>query len=206
MNKDFIITISRENGSGGEMIAKMISEKLSVPYYDKDLITLSAKESGFSEEVFETMEKKPTTSFLYAISTSYMMGSPVFGGIELPLADKAFLAQANVIKDLAKKGSMIVVGRCSNYVLKEYPNVINIFIYGDLKDRVEKYAKDNNIEKEEAESLVVKLDKRRSSFYNYYTSLKWGRANDYDLMINPFKIGFENACELICDYIKMYNK
>lgn len=195
-----VITISRQYGSGGRFIAKLLSEKLGIPYYDNELITLAARESGYSEAIFEKAEQLSTHSFLYSLS---MFGSTdgIYG---LPLADKVYIAQSEIIKKCAENGPCIIVGRCSDYVLKDYDNIINFFIYSDEERKVERAVKYYGISADKAASELKKKDKKRANYYNYYTSRNWGSYENYHLSINSDAVGVEAAVEILAAFVNSY--
>ncbi len=192
-----VITISRQYGSGGRFIAQKLAERLGIPYYDNELITRAAKESGYSEAIFEKAEQLSTHSFLYSLS---MFGS-VDGIYGLPLSDKVYIAQSEIIKKYAEEGPCVIVGRCSDYVLKEYDNVINFFIYSDEENKVARAVKYYGLEKDKASSELKKKDKKRASYYNYYTSQSWGDVANYDMAINADAIGIDAAVELLARFV-----
>lgn len=192
-----IITISRQYGSGGRFIAKKLAEKLGVDYYDNELITMAAKESGYSEAIFEKAEQLSTHSFLYSLS---MFGS-VDGIYGLPLADKVYIAQSDIIKKCADKGPCVIVGRCSDYVLKEYDNVINFFIYSDEEHKVDRAVKYYGLDAEKASSELKKKDKKRANYYNYYTSQTWGAYENYHMSINSDAVGIDAAVDILAAFV-----
>ena len=197
-----IVTISREFGSGGREIGKRLADKLNVPFYDKELLEMASKESGIARELFVKNDESYTNSFLYSL----VLGtSPVLpdGRLnpELPLNHKIFLAQFETIKKLAEKGPCVIVGRCADYVLKEEPNVIDFFISGNMYDKKKRILERYDIEKPKVEEFIRKTDKRRASYYNYYTDMKWGDARNFDLCINSSKSGIEGAVDLMLAYI-----
>lgn len=192
-----IITISRQYGSGGRFIAKKLAEKLGIPYYDNELITLAAKNSGYSEAIFEKAEQLSTHSFLYSLS---MFGS-VDGIYGLPLSDKVFLAQSEVIKKVAEEGPCVIVGRCSDYVLKEYDNVINFFVYSDEAHKIERAVKYYGVEADKAVSVLKNKDKKRAAYYNYYSSQRWGDAENYHLSLNSDAVGIDAAVDILASFV-----
>ncbi|NLP16275.1 MAG: cytidylate kinase-like family protein [Clostridiales bacterium] len=199
-----IITISRQFGSGGREIGEKLAKKLDIPFYDRELITRAAKESGFSEAAFENVEKKATNSLLYSIAMGMnAYGSHDIGFTHLSLDDQIFLAQSNVIRKLALEGPSVIVGRCADYILRDYKDVIHVFIWADLKFRKERAIKLYNYSEENAEESILKLDKHRANYYNYHSNEKWGRVENYHLSIRSDHVGIDNAVELIADYIKL---
>lgn len=197
-----IVTISREFGSGGREIGKRLADKLNVPFYDKELLEMASKESGIARELFVKNDESYTNSFLYSLVMGTYPVSPD-GRLnpELPLNHKIFLAQFETIKKLAEKGPCVIVGRCADYVLKEEPTVIDFFISGNMYDKKKRILERYDIEKPKVEEFIRKTDKRRASYYNYYTDMKWGDARNFDLCINSSKSGIEGAVDLMLAYI-----
>jgi cytidylate kinase len=202
MNNNLIITIGRQFGSGGREIGRMLSEKLNIKMYDKELLTLAAEDSGYSKEIFESHDEKPTSSFLYSLVTdTYSMGFNPATYTDMPLNQKVFLAQFDTIRRLADQESCIIVGRCADYALEELPNCMNIFIYADMDTRIRRIAKLHDLTDAKARDLINKTDKKRANYYNYYSNKKWGDAATYDLCINSSALGLEKTAELILEYI-----
>lgn len=197
-----IITISRQYGSGGRFIGKLLAEKLGIPLYDNELITLAAKKSGYSEAIFENVEKTATHSLLYSLS---MFGSTA-GVYGLPLSDKVFIIQSEIIKKVASEGPCVIVGRCADYVLKDDPNVVHVFIHSDLEDRIKRAVTYYGLTEDKAKETITKTDKRRSSYYNYYTGHRWGDAGNYEISLNSDRIGIENCVDILYDYIMSIEK
>lgn len=199
-----IITISREFGSGGREIGKTLAKQLDIPFYDKELLELASKESGICQDLFVRHDESYTNSFLFSLVMGTYPVSPD-GRInpDMPLNHKIFLAQFETIKKLAKNGPCVIVGRCADYVLKNEPNVINFFITGNTYEKKKRILERYDIEKNKAEDFIKKTDKRRASYYNYYTDMKWGEAKNYDLCINSSKTGIEGAVELMKNYISI---
>lgn len=206
MKGKVIITISRQYGSGGRLVGEKLAKALDIPFYDKELISMAAKESGIEERIFENADKQAVNSLLYSLSVGMYnaaghIGGRFDGGVNgLPLNDRVFLAQYNVIREIAQKGSCVIVGRCADYVLKDIPGVMNVFIHSELSQRVKRATEEYNLMPEKAESTVIKMDKRRAAYYEYYTSNKWGKIENYDLTLNSGRIGLENTVELIRSY------
>ena len=161
-----IITISRQYASGGRLVGEKLAKSLNIPFYDRELITLAAKESGFSEKFFENADKQSVNSLLYSLSTGMYNAVGQFDGANnLPLNDKVFLVQYNVIRSLAEKGSCVIVGRCADYVLREDPEVIHVFIHSDIQSRVRRAVEEYGMPAERAEAMILKGDKRRAAYY-----------------------------------------
>ncbi len=201
MANDTIITISRQYGSGGRFIGRKLAEALDIPFYDKELITMSAEESGMSKEIFEKADEKAANSLLYTLSMNAYLLHGMAGVPDLPLNDKVFLVQSEVIRKLAAKGPCVIVGRCADYVLQENPNCVNVYIYSDMEDRVSRATTYYNLSADRAQEQIQKTDKKRAAYYNFYTNLKWGRAENYDLSLNSAKIGVDGCVEVIRSFI-----
>jgi len=195
--KNVIFTIGRQYGSGGRIIGKKLAEELGIPFYDKELLTMAAKDSGFCEEIFETHDERPTSSFLYSL----VMGG--YGSDSMPLNHKLFLAQFETIKKIAKQGPCVIIGRCADYALEGMPNVVNVFIHADLDSRVKRVVEEYGEDSKQAISLINKTDKKRANYYNYYSDKKWGAMDTYNLSIDSGKIGIENAVKLIKSFADM---
>ncbi|MCR4584338.1 MAG: cytidylate kinase-like family protein [Lachnospiraceae bacterium] len=194
MKQGQIITIGRELGSGGREVGKRLAEELNIPVYDKEILDEAAKKSGYSREIFEKHDERPTNSFLYSLA----MGIGGYGtSYQRPLVLDIYLAQFNTIKKLADEGPGIFIGRCADYVLSEHDPVLNVFIHADMAWRVERLMKLHNMSRKEAESLCQRGDKDRASYYNYYSDHEWGDAKHYDLCVNSSKLGIDKCIELI---------
>ena len=201
MTGNLVITIGRECGSGGRLIGNRLAEKLIFKCYDKELLTLAAKKSGLCEEIFESHDEKPTSSFLYSlVMDSYSMGYSTSSFIDMPLNHKVFLAQFDTIKHLADTESCVIVGRCADYALSDNPDCINIFIHADLDVRIKNVSKNLNITENKARDIINKTDKQRASYYNYYTSKKWGDSKSYNLSLDAGKLGTDNCVEMILKF------
>ena len=203
-----VYTIGREFGSLGQAVGERLAERLGIKFYDKELLQKAAKDSGFCEEIFENHDERPTNSFLYSlVMDTYSAGnysSAPF--LDMPLNHKVFLAQFDTIKNIAAKESCVIVGRCADYALANQPDVINIFVRADLEDRIKIVSKRLDITENKAKDMILKNDKQRASYYNYYTSKKWGDTASYDLCINTSKISVDDAVDLILDFRKYMDK
>ncbi len=199
---DKIITIGRQYGSGGREIGQKIADHYGIKFYDNELITRAAKESGFAEEMFKKAESKATNSLLYSIAMGInVYANQDFGFNGLSLDDKVFLAQSDVIRKVADEGPCVIVGRCADYVLKEYENVCNIFIRASMSYRLERAVNQYNDDPNSAPDVILKNDKRRANYYNYHVGEKWLNLNNYDLVIRSDLMGIDNAVECICAYL-----
>lgn len=201
MANNTIITIARQYGSGGHDIGKKLAEELKIPFYDKELLERAAKDSGFCQEIFENYDEKPTNSFLYSlVMDTYSMGYSTAAFAEMSLNHKIFLAQFNAIKDIAKEGPCVIVGRCADYALADFPNVVNVYLYADLQSRIARIARRHDVTDAKAKDLIQKTDKSRASYYNYYTNKKWGEATGYDLCLNTASLGIDGTIHMIREF------
>ncbi len=197
-----IYTIGREFGSGGKEIGEKLAQRLGIQLYDRELLQHAAKESGFCEEIFENHDEKPTNSFLYSlVMDTYSVGgyttSPF---LDMPLNHKVFLAQFETIKKIAAAESCVIVGRCADYALSENPDCINIFIHADLETRIKRVSQRMNLTENKAKDIIQKKDKQRASYYNYYTSKRWGDSGSYHMTLDSGKLGVDGCVELILKY------
>ena len=197
-----IITIGREYGSAGRQIGYKVAEDLGIKLYDREMLERAAKESGICEELFETHDEKPTNSFLYSlVMDSYSFGYPSSSYTDMPINHKIFLAQFDTIRKIADEGPCILVGRCADYALEEYSNVLSVFIHADMDARIRRIARDTDSTDAKAKDLIIKQDKKRASYYNYYTNKRWGDAESYDLCLNSSKLGIDGTVEAIKDVL-----
>lgn len=186
--KHIVITIGREYGSGGRLIAKQLSEEMGIKFYDKQLISDVAKKTGFSEHFIRNAEhQRPTNSFLYDLYTSVQTPS---------VPDQVFIAQAKVIKEAAARESCVIVGRCADYILRDQPNCLRVFINAPLDQRVRRAREEYGVQEANLESYVIRQDKARASYYNYFATGRWGQSREYDLCVNS-RIGIDAAVAVI---------
>ena len=196
-----IITIGRQFGSNGRNIGRKLAEKISANFYDKELINETAKESGLSEEFLKSLDEKPTRSFLYSlVSDPYSYGF-TSAGYQTNLNQQAFQATYDTIKKLADKGPSVFVGRCADYALRHNTNLVRIFIHAPLEERIKNVSERFNLTPDKAKAQIVKEDKARASYYNYYTSKKWGALESYDIFINSSLMSEDDTVDFIIDYI-----
>ena len=197
-----IYTIGREFGSGGREVGEKLAAKLGIKLYDKELLQQAAKDSGFCEEIFENHDEKPTNSFLYSLvmDTYSVSGYSAAPFLDMPLNHKVFLAQFETIKKIAEKESCVIVGRCADYALSDNPDCINVFIHADLDVRIKNVSRNLNITENKARDIINKTDKQRASYYNYYTSKKWGDSKSYNLSLDAGKLDTDNCVEMILKF------
>lgn len=202
-----IITIGRQFGSGGHEIGNHIAVHYGIKCYDKELIARASSESGLSPEMIDQHEEKPNGSFLYSlVMDSYSFGYNASGLIDMPVGQKVFLAQFDAIKRIAQEGPCVIVGRCAEYALQDFPNVLNIFVVADeefktanLRRRFPDLKSD-----EAAQDLMKQKDKQRKQYHNYYCAKRWGHADSYDLVVNSSVLGIEGTAKLITQFVDDY--
>lgn len=196
--KKKIITISRQFGSGGRGIGKLLADRLDIPFYDKELIELASKESGIDERIFKS-EGEETGRFYQVLGAiGYALGSPAGGIYEYSINDQLYLVQANIIEQLANEGPCVIVGRCADYVLADREDVLNIYLCADMDERLRRVIDEYHVEDAD-EAMLCKVDKRRSNYYQYYTDRVWGKAENYDLYINTGKFDTDAIIGMIVD-------
>lgn len=197
-----IVTISREYGSGGRIIGRMVAEKLGVPFYDKELIDMAAEKSGLSKEIVETAELRAKGAFSYSFASAMtfsegMMVEP------MSMNDKLFLTQFEVIRQIGETDEGVIVGRCADYVLRDLPNVTNVFICAEMEDRVRRCVHQYGVPEDKVNKVIKDYDKARQNYYNYHTSQKWGYYGNYNLSINSSYITDEHAADMIVTFVNM---
>ena len=194
--KKTIITISREFGSGGHFIGEEVAKRMNIPYYDKDIIFQIAEKTGYSESfIQEQSEYAPSKNlFAYAFVGRDRTGSS--------LSDQVYVAQTQVIRDLAQKGSCVIIGRCADYILKDRDDVLNVFIHGDMPEKTQRIMGLYNVGEKEAVKMMADTDKRRMTNYNFYTDQKWGKASNYTLCLNSSQLGYDRCEKIIVECSK----
>lgn len=202
-----IITIGRQFGSGGREIGELLAKNYGINCYDKELLSRAAKESGFCEEMIQNHDERPTNSFLYnLVMDTYSFGYNASSFVDMPISHKVFLAQFDTIKKIAEEGPCVIVGRCADYALSDFDNVLNIFIHADEESKIKRIKERFADVKtdDQARDMMNKKDKQRQSYYNYYSSKKWGRADSYDLSINSGILGIDGTVKFIMQYVEDY--
>ncbi|MBO4909690.1 MAG: cytidylate kinase-like family protein [Lachnospiraceae bacterium] len=198
-----VITIGRQFGSGGREIGEKLSKAYGINYYDRELLTRAAKESGFCEEILQNHDERPTNSFLYnLVIDTYSFGYNSSSFVDMPISQKVFLAQFDTIKKVAEEGPCVIVGRCADYALEGRDNVINLFIYADEDFKIRRVMDIYDLDENKARDMINKKDKQRQSYYNYYTNRKWGKADTYDLCINSSVLGIDGSVKLIKQFVE----
>lgn len=202
-----VITIGRQFGSGGREIGTKVAEHFGIPFLDKELVAKAAKDSGFCEEIILNHDERPTNSFLYnLVMDTYSFGYNAAHFVDMPISHKVFLAQFDAIKKLANEGPCVIVGRCADYALSERKNCLNIFIYGNEEEKINSVCRQFEVEVSKAREMCIKKDKQRQSYYNYYSSKKWGRADSYDLCMNSSVLGIDGTVQLIIKGIEEFER
>lgn len=194
--KKIIITIGREFGSGGREIGIKLSEKLNIPFYDKELIVHTAEKTNLEESIVEKFDEQH--------SFPAFSSSNIFDIYQMPMSDRVYIAQADVIRDLAAKGSCIIVGRCADFILNNDPDCFKVFITSPMKDKIErKRSVLQGKSDAEIENHISKIDKKRAKYYTYYTDGTWGKASTYNLCVDSSILGIEGTADLIIHAINM---
>lgn len=207
MTNHTVITIGRQLGSGGKEVGLQLAEELGIKCYDKELLERAAKDSGLCQELFENNDEKPTNSFLYSlVMDTYSFGYSSAAFADMPINHKVFLAQFDTIKNIAKEGPCVIVGRCADYALEDNPYAVSVFIKASLDERVQRIKRIYELNDSKAADLIQKTDKRRASYYNYYSSKKWGEAKSYNLCIDSGLVGIDGAIDMILKFIELKEK
>jgi cytidylate kinase len=199
MSKKLIITIARQYGSGGREIGERVAELLGIPIYDKELIKDAAAKGSLNEDIIKNADESAANSLLYTLAMgSNVLGTTMHFGYKMPINDKLFILQSETIKEYANNGSCVIIGRCADYVLRDEPNTLKIFIYGDLDHRKARVAERHpEIKSTQVIDVINKTDKRRASYYNFYTGNKWGKYDNYDMAVNSSTLGIDHTAQII---------
>ena len=193
-----IITLGREYGSAGREIGYKVADYFGIKLYDKEMLARAAKESGICQELFETHDEKPTSSFLYSlVMDTYSLGYSAGSYADMPINHKVFLAQFDTIKKIASEGPCILVGRCADYALEDFDNVLSVFIHADMNARIRRIARIYDLTDAKAKERIVKTDKQRASYYNYYSNKKWSDADSYNICLDSSVLGIDGTAEAI---------
>lgn len=195
-----IVTISREYGSGGRLIGRMVAEKMGIPFYDKEIIDMAVEKSGLSREIIETAELRAKSSLSYSLASAMSFGDG-FSAEPMSMNEKLFIAQFDVIRQIGETNEGVIIGRCADYVLKDLPSVTNIFIHAELSDRINRCVNAYGEDPKTVENIIRDYDKARANYYNYHTSQKWGFYGNYNMAINTSYIKDEKAADLIVAFM-----
>ncbi|MGB4659471.1 MAG: cytidylate kinase-like family protein [Mobilitalea sp.] len=200
----YVITIQRGYGSGGRTIGKMLSEKLGIPYYDRDLLRLASDDSGINQDLFAKADEKLKKSLLFKIASS------VYKGELIPPESDDFTSnvnlfnyQAKIIKELAAAESCIIIGRCGDFVLKDNDNLVRLFVHAPHEDCIRNLYEVEGLDEKEAEKRIASIDKYRADYYKYYTGRDWDDARNYDLCLNSAHLGFDTCVEIVESYLNI---
>ncbi|MEG0374496.1 MAG: cytidylate kinase-like family protein [Raoultibacter sp.] len=197
MKENLVVSISREYGSGGREIGEKLAAKLEVAYYDKELINRIVQKSGLCDEVVEAHDEKLLNRFLFT-PNRFLTGSD----LEQPIASKIHLAEVDTIRSAAKEGACVIVGRCADSILSEYPGLVSIFVSAPMPDRISRVMCRNNLNENEAKTRITKIDKSRETYYRYFTDKKWGEAKNYDLCVKGGTLSVDDLVDVIAEYLK----
>lgn len=199
--KHIIINVGRQVGAGGQEIGRMLAKDFEAQYYDRELLNLAAKESGFSEKFFkQNDEKKGFLRGLFNVQAPHIIGGSLYGSNFSQ--EGLFQFQSDAIRKAASEGSCVFLGRCADYILRDFENVVNVFITASMDFRVDVVSKVKQLDAEHALKLIEHVESRRAQYYNYYTGKRWGAAESYDLCIDASILGLEETEKLIADYIR----
>ena len=200
MAQQLYVTIGRQFGSGGREIGKKVAQALGIPYYDKELLKVAAEKSGLSHEFLSNYDEKPTNSFLYSL----VMGQQnVLSGMRGTTVEQlASQAQRDAVLSVAEKGSCVIVGRCADYILRDQPGLVRVFICADDDSRVARICQRDGRDEKEAREKMRKMDKARAAYYAFHADRAWSAADSYDLCINSSRRGIDAAVELILQFCK----
>lgn len=202
-----IYTIEREFGSAGHIVGERLANMLGIPFYDSQIVDMAAKNAGVSRKIFEGFDEKPTNSFLYSlVMGSYTAAGSITQSSDLNMSDKLFVEEAKIIREAAEKYSCVVVGRCGSYILRERPDVVRVFCTADMEYRKNHAVHDLGMPEKRIEDAITKRDKKRASYYNYYTGKRWSDASSYDLCVSTSTAGIDGAVEMILAFGEMLER
>lgn len=202
MEDKIILTIGRQFGSGGRIIGKKLAELFGIGYYDKELITIAAQESGLSEDIFKKADERTSSSLSYALNTGYSYMGMYLPYTDILSNDGLFMLQSETIRNLAAKESCVLVGRCADYILRDDPALVSFFILDSKEERIRRIREYQEMSEEQAKELMVKTDKSRAAYYNYYTNKSWGAASSYHLSVNVSVLGIDETALLMKDFVE----
>ena len=202
MLKNPVITIARQFGSGGHEVAEKLADILGIKAYDKELIALAAEKSGYHPDMLNKADERAAGSLLYSLAVGVSVAGGIAGHYDIPINDKLFIIQNDIIKELAEKEQCIIIGRCGDYALRNFENKICVFIHADFDFRKKRVAEIKGISEKEAENLINKEDKYRANYYNFYTGHKWGASERYDATFNSSILGVDEIARIIAAMAK----
>ncbi|NLJ96822.1 MAG: cytidylate kinase-like family protein [Clostridiales bacterium] len=200
--KKYVITIARGYGSGGRTIGKMLAEELGIHYYDRELLRLASDDSGINEELFARADEKIKKSLLFKIARKSYNGELIPpDSDDFVSNDNLFNYQAKIIKELAEEEACVIVGRAADYILKDYDNVVKVFVHAPLEDCIKTLKEMSGESEKEIEKKIASIDKHRAEYYEYYTGRSWDDAKNYDLCLNSSRLGFDKCVEIVKAYL-----
>jgi hypothetical protein len=203
MNEHYVINIGRQLGSGGKLIGEKLAERLGIEFYDKELLGLAAKESGLGKEFFEKADEQASKGFMGGFFGRFsLLNDGTIPSSNCLSNDALFKIQSDVIRHLADTRSCIFVGRCADYILRDYPRVLNIFISSTDEERIKRLCQLHNITEDKARDMMEKCDRKRSTFYNYYSYKTWGAAASYNLCIDSSLLGIDGTVDFIEEFVR----
>lgn len=197
--KNLIITISRQYGSGGRKIGQQLAQELNIPFYDKEIIDLAAKESGLAADFIRGQEQQLTQSLLFSIVTNFTSNGGAFNPNMLSLSDQVYLAEAKAIRSLADKGSCVMVGRCADWVLEKDYDVLRVFVCAPIEARCKRAVEEYGDSAENIQKTVLGIDKQRARYCQHYCDKDWDDAENYDLCLNSGTLSLEKCVAIIKD-------
>ena len=207
MDRKVIVCIGRQFGSGGSDVAKKLAQRLDVAFYDKELMHRASKESGIHKDLFARADEQPTNSFLYTLSVGATgFGSGFMANGDYLTNDKLFTLQSDAIRSIASEHSCVIIGRCADYVLRENPDMVSVFIHADTERRVARVMERTNQTAEQARQTIKKTDRRRANYYNYFSDRSWGVASNYHLSLDSGRLGEDGCVEMILRYIELTHR
>lgn len=197
-----IVTIGRQYGSGGKEIGRKLADALGVPFYDEELANAATESTNAHPDVVKKADERATNSFLYTlVANNGLRGISDAVQYEMPINDKVFISQSKYIKEVAAKGGCVIVGRCADYVLDGNEKLLRIFLYADMDSKIKRIMQLYSMTEKQAKDKIVKTEKTRKTYYNYYTDRSWGNIASYDLCLNVGVIGIDETVEMIKSYI-----
>ena len=202
MNRSIIITIGRQFGSGGRIIGQKLAESCGISCYDRELIQLAAQESGLCRDIFEKADEQASHSLTHACSLEYSCAGIYMPQLDILSGEGLFKIQSDAIRKLAETESCVIVGRCADYILRDYPLLISFFIHNTLENRIRTVSERLQLSVEQAGELITKTDKSRAAYYDYYTNKTWGKASSYHLSIDASVLGIEGTVAFMKAYVE----
>ena len=206
MEQKTIIKIEYQHGSGGEQIGKLLAEKLNISFFDREILVEASREYNIEEKIIRNLDETFVYEGIYSLVQDIRAAKTGMGEYNQSLAEQVYLAEFNAIRNLAKNQSGVFIGRCSDYVLREYANVVHFFIHAPIDVRVERICRHENLERSDAEIIVRKRDREREKYYNFHADRKWGDARNYNLSIDTGRIKLDEAASLLEQYVKSISR